>query len=409
MKIKAPPSVSSRYLLRRSRVSHKSPKECRTTEISRHDSVLEVTKLQLSKSRVRKPKKSSKARAIPKSKREPRLPAHQKALLVVAKGSYELSNAQPTPRINSPNEVIIATHTVGLNPIDWKSVAYNFCLPAFPWITGRELSGTVVATGSSVKGLSIGDKVWASTYYKDIRAGCFQEYVAVPDHTVVPIPTGVTMEQASCLGVAGLTAAMTLWKWLSVPLPTEGSKMNEDEWLLIWGGSTITGQFATQLAVQSGLRVITVTSAKTQSLSQSLGASHVVARDGKSDDEIVAEIKEATNNHVTRAIDLVGSKTVPLVLKSCSADLPVALAPLAMMASGQVVPSNFVVHTVEMKQFILDSNCKMYAEILNQLIADNQLQFPDMEILKGGLGRVEEGLELLKSGNMGGRKLVVRA
>ncbi|OAK94763.1 GroES-like protein [Phaeosphaeriaceae sp. SRC1lsM3a] len=358
---------------------------------------------------ITKPKNSTRTVLINKTKpRRSRLPVEQRALLVVDQGSYELSDTHPVPRLESSTEVIIATHTVGLNPIDWKSVAYNFCLPAFPWITGRELSGRVVAVGKSVRSLAVGDKVWTSTYYKDVRAGCFQEYVAVPEHTVLPIPTDLTMEQASCLGVAGLTAAMTLWRWLGVPLPQQKPAKAQNEWLLIWGGSTITGQFATQIAVQSGLRVITVTSTKTQALSLSLGATHVVSRDNKSNEAIVAEIKKVTNGKVTRAIDLVGAKNVPSTLKCCSTTLPVALAPLAMMASDQKVPSNITAHTVEMKQFILDPSCRVYADVLNDLIADNLLQFPDIHVVEGGLARVVEGLELLKNGNMGGRKLVVQ-
>lgn len=399
-------SVPSRYTLRKG--VRNSPRGHPTSGRSRQDSVLRVTELK-SPGRITKPKKPSKTESSKKTKQHrPRLPVAQKALLVVDQGIYELSDTYPVPQLDSPKEVIIATHTIGLNPIDWKSVAYNFCLPAFPWITGRELSGTVVAVGKSVRGLAVGDKVWTSTYYKDVRAGCFQEYVAVPAHTVLRISAGLTMEQASCLGVAGLTAAMTLWRWLGVPLPQEKFKSEKEEWLLIWGGSTITGQFATQIAVQSGLRVITVASSKTQALSQSLGASHVISRDGKSDEAIVAEIKKVTNGRVTRAIDLVGVKNVPSTLKSCSTTLPVAFAPLAMMSSEQKVPSNITAHTVEMKQFILDPSCRVYADVLNDLIADDRLQFPDIHVVEGGLGCVAEGLELLKSGNMGGRKLVVQ-
>jgi NADPH:quinone reductase-like Zn-dependent oxidoreductase len=259
-----------------------------------------------------------------------------------------------------------------------------------------------------VKGLSNGDRVWTSTYYKDIRAGCFQEYVAVPEHTVMRIPTGLGMEEASCLGVAGLTAAMTLWRWLSVPFPEKKPIKGKEEWLLIWGGSTITGQFATQLAVLSGLKVITVTSAKTHPLSRQLGAAHVVSRDGMSDEAIVEEIRRVAGDKVTRAIDLVGPKTVPLVMQCCSSTLPVAIAPLAMISSSEVVPPQFTIHTVEMKQFILDPSCRIYAEMLNQLVGEGKVKVPDLQVIEGGLRHVVGGLAMLRKGDMGGRKLVVR-
>jgi NADPH:quinone reductase-like Zn-dependent oxidoreductase len=81
------------------------------------------------------------------------------------------------------------------------------------------MAGIVEKVGSNVTTIKPGDRVWTSTYYRDVRAGCFQQYVIVPQHTVLSIPSDVSFEQAATLGVAALTAAMTLWKWLSVPLP----------------------------------------------------------------------------------------------------------------------------------------------------------------------------------------------
>lgn len=60
---------------------------------------------------------------------------------------------------------MIRNYAVGLNPIDWKSVDYNFCLPAFPWVTGREMAGVVERVGSEVKGCKVGDRVWTSKFF----------------------------------------------------------------------------------------------------------------------------------------------------------------------------------------------------------------------------------------------------
>jgi NADPH:quinone reductase-like Zn-dependent oxidoreductase len=61
-------------------------------------------------------------------------------------------------------EVVISNHATGLNPIDYKSVDYNFGLPQFPWVTGREMAGKVEAAGPEVTDLKVGDHVWASTF-----------------------------------------------------------------------------------------------------------------------------------------------------------------------------------------------------------------------------------------------------
>lgn len=93
---------------------------------------------------------------------KPTTRAPTKALCVVAKHTYGIATDIPFPIINTPDEIIIRTHCVGLNPIDWKSVDYNFCMPSFPWIGGREVAGTVEEVGANVQGVKVGDRVWAS-------------------------------------------------------------------------------------------------------------------------------------------------------------------------------------------------------------------------------------------------------
>ncbi|KAI0880628.1 GroES-like protein [Annulohypoxylon maeteangense] len=334
------------------------------------------------------------------------IPRMQKALVVARKGEYEIRHDFPMPKVGD-DEVMIRSHYVGLNPIDWKSVDYNFCLPEFPWVTGREMSGVVAQVGSAVTTFREGDSVWTSTYYKDVRAGCFQEFVVVPSHTVLPIPSNIPFEAAACLGVAALTASMTLWKWLDVPTQPSTDRIGE-QWLLIWGGSTVTGQFATQIASLSGIKVITVNSTETRELSERLGASHAVVRDGKTDEQVVDEIRAITAGRITRAIDLVGPKTAALSLSAVSKDEPVHFAPLAMISSSQAIPENVVVHTVEMKQFVLDKTNVRYTEELGRLLENDKIVLPELHLIEGGLHSVEGGLEMLKKGNLKGKKLVVR-
>jgi hypothetical protein len=61
------------------------------------------------------------------------LPSIQKALVVAEKGKYEIRHDFPMPQVGE-DEIMIRSHYVGLNPIDWKSVDFNFCLPQFPWV-----------------------------------------------------------------------------------------------------------------------------------------------------------------------------------------------------------------------------------------------------------------------------------
>lgn len=88
---------------------------------------------------------------------------YNQSLLVVAKRRYQLVDDCAYPTLAHGREVIVRPRAVGLNPIDWMSVDHGFCLPCFPWITGRECAGVVDQVGSEVKDVHVGDSVWTST------------------------------------------------------------------------------------------------------------------------------------------------------------------------------------------------------------------------------------------------------
>lgn len=325
--------------------------------------------------------------------------------------------------------MLIRTCAVGLNPIDWKSVDWNFCLPEYPWVTGREMSGIVEQVGKNVRGLTVGTRVWTSkypthqhcfctryanigiqgTYYRDIRSGCFQQYVLAPQHTVKRIPDTIGFEAAACLGVCGLTAAMTVWKWLEVPVYTSAQPTLQGgrRFLLVWGGSSITGQFAIQIAAYSGLEVIAVASEKTAALVRDLGSTWVVTRDDKTDEEIVAEIRGIVGDELTLAADIVGPSTAASCVTALSSTLPSKVAPLSFLPKGYEAPRNVTVTDVEMKWFILHKENERYAVELNRLVAEGVVKMPELEVLEGGLSRIEEGLEMQKRGDRAGKKIVV--
>lgn len=101
------------------------------------------------------------------------LPITQRALTVASKKTYHVDDSYPVPEIQSGNEILIKTCAVGLNPIDWKSVDWNFCLPAFPWVTGGEMSGVVAQVGEDVTEFKEGNRVWTSELSSN-RSGRFK-------------------------------------------------------------------------------------------------------------------------------------------------------------------------------------------------------------------------------------------
>lgn len=79
-------------------------------------------------------------------------------------------------------EILIRNVSIGINPIDWKSIAYGFGIHSYPWINGRESAGIVEEIGEGVTRFKKGDRVLhASTNYRDIRTSTYQEVCALGD------------------------------------------------------------------------------------------------------------------------------------------------------------------------------------------------------------------------------------
>jgi NADPH:quinone reductase-like Zn-dependent oxidoreductase len=176
--------------------------------------------------------------------------------------------------------------------------------------------------------------------------------------------------------------------------------------LLIWGGSSVTGQFLVQLASQAGVRTVTVGSSKTADLLRRLGATHAVVRDGKADSAVVDEVRALVGDDVTLGVDLVGARTAAATVQCLSRTRAARFAPLAAWAPV-AAPANVEVLAVEMKQFVLDPASRVHADALTRLVAAGDVALPEIEVLPGGLAVVEEGLERLKRGDMAGKKLVI--
>jgi NADPH:quinone reductase-like Zn-dependent oxidoreductase len=176
-----------------------------------------------------RPRKRSRTNPDDEPAVPPPVPTTQTVLLLHApKEEYTVTSDHPVPGNINANEVLVRTKAIGLNPIDWKSAYvhnfslhtnrrltqdsrdFNFAIPELPYIAGRELSGDVVQVGTGSR-WAVGDKVVAiSTDYRDLRKGAYQEYVVSLDHTTVRLPSSISYEEGSTLGVAFVAAALAL-------------------------------------------------------------------------------------------------------------------------------------------------------------------------------------------------------
>lgn len=86
------------------------------------------------------------------------IPSTQTAIIASESGDFEIASSVPVPT-PEPDEVLIRTEAVGLNPVDTKMVG-EFVTPGC--IFGFDCSGTVVAVGSHVTRKQVGDRVCGS-------------------------------------------------------------------------------------------------------------------------------------------------------------------------------------------------------------------------------------------------------
>lgn len=128
-----------------------------------------------------------------------------KAVVLHAYGGPEQLKYEevPTPKPGD-NEVLVKIHATSINPVDWKlrSGAAKASIPLdLPAILGRDLSGEVVESGSSVQGLPKGMRVMA------LAMGTYAEFAFAKAEVLSPIPDALTYEHAAALPLVALTGA----------------------------------------------------------------------------------------------------------------------------------------------------------------------------------------------------------
>jgi NADPH2:quinone reductase len=167
-----------------------------------------------------------------------------KALRFSAFGPPSVLRIEEVPILEpAEGESLVRVKAAAINPSDYKNVTGHFKNTTLPRTPGRDFAGIVVK-GSRFQG----QEVWG-TYGKlgIVRDGSHAEYVVVPADVLSLKPKSLTMEQASAIGVAYITA------WASV---VSAAQIQPGETILITGAAGAVGQAATQIANWKQARVI---------------------------------------------------------------------------------------------------------------------------------------------------------
>ena len=103
----------------------------------------------------------------------------------------------------APGELLVRVRAAGVNPGDWKLREGGYGDVALPAVLGREVAGTVVATGPGVEGFAVGDEVFGGT---PGMVGGWAEFALVTASFAAHRPERVAPADAATLPVAPATA-----------------------------------------------------------------------------------------------------------------------------------------------------------------------------------------------------------
>lgn len=137
----------------------------------------------------------------------------------------------------------------------------------FPFVAGMEGAGVVESVGADVEHVQVGDRVaWAS-----VPGSGYTTHAVLAADAAVPIPAGVTDEDAAAVLLQGLTAHY---------LGTSTYPVAAGETVLVHAGAGGVGLLLTQLLAHRGARVLTtVSTSEKAALSRGAGAAEVIRYD----------------------------------------------------------------------------------------------------------------------------------
>ena len=182
-----------------------------------------------------------------------------------------------------PNQVLIETKAVSVNPIDTyvRSGKVAFELPK-PYVLGCDAAGVVVEVGKDVEKFAVGDRVWCTNQGLLGKQGTFAEQIAVDSQWCYSLPDTVDFATGAACALVGVTAHLGLFRCAGL----EGG-----ETVFVIGGTGGVGSMVVQMARASGALVITTggTAEKCQRALE-LGADHAIDYSKESIADRVAEI-----------------------------------------------------------------------------------------------------------------------
>jgi NADPH:quinone reductase len=212
-----------------------------------------------------------------------------RAIQITKTGGPEVLEVRELPiPAPGPGQVLIKIEASGVNFIDvyLREGRYPSQLPFIP---GQEAAGVVTEVGPGVTTVKVGDRVaWCHSM------GTYAEYAVAPIGLLIPIPEGLTSQQAAAAMLQGMTAHY---------LSHSTYAIQAGDPVLIHAGAGGVGLLLIQMAKRLGARVLTTVSTEEKA---------ALARQAGADETILY----TQVDFAPKVRELTGGKGVPVVYDS---------------------------------------------------------------------------------------------
>src|SRR5438046_1149651 len=169
-----------------------------------------------------------------------------RAVTITRPGGPEVLTVTDHPvRAAGAGEVRIAVKAAAVNPTDiLMRENPEVYAKGSPRIPGMDAAGVIESVGEGVERLNVGDEVMAVVTPRRPEGGAQIELLVVPAASVVAIPSGATLAQASTLPMNGLTARLAL----------DLIHLSAGQTLGVSGGAGLLAHYKIVVETQGGLR-----------------------------------------------------------------------------------------------------------------------------------------------------------
>ena len=335
---------------------------------------------------------------------------------VIAEGPVVHIKDTPIPK-PEPGQVLTKVVVSGSNPKDWKIPMWMKEIP--PMNQGDDIAGVVEAVGDGVTEFKKGDRV-AAFHEMLSPHGSYAEYAISWAHTTFHLPAKTTFEEGAAIPLAALTAAVGLYASNRLALPQPWSPATEPIPLVVYGASSAVGTYVLQLAVRSNIHPLICIAGRAQDhvekmIDRSKGDTIIDYRSG--DEAVTKAIKAAIPSgqklqHAFDAVSEKGSYTniAPALDQQTGRITLVLPPPTGWDQPFPDIPAGIHQSTTNVGSVHKDWKDLgfVFSRYFTRGLDEGFFRGQKTEVLSGGLGGLQQGLENLRDGKASAVKYVFR-